>query len=223
MSGTNTRAESDFAAALTEPIGGTAYAIAADTIDDTDWLLVLALTVGSGSTDLVGHAVLRMPDFWRSDAEGRGDWLHDLGRFMATPTPDRLTTAIVRTATTTRLEQRARAAIAEVAGYGWDVASGPGPKPRGPRAQGDLRRAEVARRYVELHRTSATPKADLAREMHLAVNSVNSLLYQARDRGLLTSAGRGRAGGALTPLALELLGAAPTESKKRTTKKGGTK
>jgi hypothetical protein len=47
--------------------------------------------------------------------------------------------------------------------------------------------------------------ADLASDYHLSRAQIRNLLHEARIRDLLTSAGRGRAGGELTTKAIGLL------------------
>jgi hypothetical protein len=82
-------------------------------------------------------------------------------------------------------------------------AGDPQRKPRGGR--GDTYLAEVAARYVALSAEVADPVTQLADERHLARNTISSYLWRARDRGLLTSAGRGKVGGMLTDRARQLL------------------
>ena len=69
----------------------------------------------------------------------------------------------------------------------------------------DLEYARTAGAYVKHMRRSTTPLADLAGEMCLSASQVRSILYEARRRGLLTAAPKGRAGGELTEKALRLL------------------
>ena len=188
---------------------GRQLVMATDRIESTGWLLVLAFHVGGGTTDLVGHVICAVPEWWRTDVPRRSPWMTDLGELVAWPVPftsTHLTTAVVRTATTGALERKARAHIAR---YGPQAIAGgvsPGPAAKsGPRNAGDLRRAQIAARYLELHEETDSPKAALAAELNLSVNTVNSYLFQARERGLLTSWGRGRAGGELTSVAQQLL------------------
>jgi hypothetical protein len=58
--------------------------------------------------------------------------------------------------------------------------------------------------YVHLLSKPA-PLRELARVQGVDESKARSVLYQARRRGLLTSAPRGRAGGVLTEKALKLL------------------
>lgn len=65
--------------------------------------------------------------------------------------------------------------------------------------------AGLAARYVALCGLSGTPTKTLAEECHLSAATVRDQLGQARERGLLTKPGSGRAGGDLTPKAAALL------------------
>ncbi|MFT3854798.1 MAG: hypothetical protein QM733_18980 [Ilumatobacteraceae bacterium] len=209
---------------FSKAVEGRMLVTAADRLTAADWLQVLTFIVGDESTDLVGHAVVAVPSCWDHrpgyEPGWRGEWLQNIGAAMidwpAAPERRHLTTAVVRTATTTGLQQRVREELARH-GYDfwrWRVEPGPVSRRSGPQA-GDLRRAEVARRYVELQgmkEKAARPKVALAVEMNLSVNTVNSLLFQARKRGLLTSAGPGRAGGGLTERARQILDAASEPS-----------
>lgn len=79
-------------------------------------------------------------------------------------------------------------------------------RPRPGRAgRDDLDYARLARLYLELAETSRTPVADLASSEGYGRQTIADLLAEARRRGLLESAGRGRRGGRLTPRAAELL------------------
>jgi hypothetical protein len=70
--------------------------------------------------------------------------------------------------------------------------------------------AAIAAGYVELLPTSGDVYGDLRgllaeRNIHYGREGVRELVRKARERGLLTSAPKGRAGGALTPRAVSLL------------------
>ncbi len=207
MARTNTRLTFTLAFSQPDRHDGAAV-IAADAIDDA-WLLFLAFYVAAGRTDLIGHLVAPVADWHTCSDDERTERLLRVGRAVTggqhVGDIGHLTARTVRAATATGIEQKVRENITKYAARAWGgaVLSGKAHKV-GPRSAGDLRRAEVARRYVELL-TSPTPKATLAAELNLSINTVNSLLYQARDRGLLTSAGQGRAGGRLTPKATEIL------------------
>ena len=64
--------------------------------------------------------------------------------------------------------------------------------------------AEVAARYVDAL-GSRTPIKELAEQLFLSDSQVRSVLNKARDRGLLTAAPKGKAGGKLTDKALKIL------------------
>jgi hypothetical protein len=75
----------------------------------------------------------------------------------------------------------------------------------GQRGRNELDYALVAAKYVS-HLGSHQPVVDVAKDLHLSTSQVRNILYQARRRGLLTGKDRqGKAGGDLTPKALELL------------------
>lgn len=79
------------------------------------------------------------------------------------------------------------------------------PRP-GSAGRGDHRYAAVAAVYVDLlDAGDPSPVVTMASVLHLSVKTVRNLLYKAREKGLLTSAGRGRAGGQLTDKAKEIL------------------
>ncbi len=93
-------------------------------------------------------------------------------------------------------------------GYlGIDPATFGARKRPGRRGRTDLDYAKLAQRYVALLDHHA-PIRVLAQEEHLAESSVRVLIYNARQRGLLTSAEAGQAGGRLTDKAIRLLQAA---------------
>ena len=64
--------------------------------------------------------------------------------------------------------------------------------------------AALAARYVELLK-EGRGLPDLARDLNLSASQVRNLLYTARQKGLLTEAPRGKAGGRLTEKAEQLL------------------
>lgn len=66
--------------------------------------------------------------------------------------------------------------------------------------------ARLAERYLELCTEVADPVAQLADEQRYARGTISSYHYRARERGLLTSVGRGKLGGSLTDRARQLLG-----------------
>jgi biotin operon repressor len=87
-----------------------------------------------------------------------------------------------------------------------DVARIRRPPGRNARAS-DERLAGIAARYVRLASASRAPLPELARELGYSRGHVKRLVQEARRRGLLTEAPDRRAGGQLTPRALELLDA----------------
>jgi hypothetical protein len=86
---------------------------------------------------------------------------------------------------------------------GWVTVFRRTPRP-GRNGRDDLWYAQLAAAYVA-NLGSKTPVRDLAQRLHISESQLRNLLYETRRRALLTSAPRGRAGGALTPKAKELL------------------
>jgi hypothetical protein len=94
--------------------------------------------------------------------------------------------------------------VAEAFTFGEDLGPWSATRP-GRKGRGDTEYARVARRYVELLGTHEQPTVVLADELALSSTQARSVLAQARARGLLTEAPKGRAGGQLTAKAIELL------------------
>jgi hypothetical protein len=94
-------------------------------------------------------------------------------------------------------------AYAQLPPSDWIKALKRAPRP-GRGGRGDLFYASCAREYVELL-TEPKPVQALAARRHLSESQIRNILHQARERGLLTKLGRGRAGGELTDKAKELL------------------
>lgn len=70
----------------------------------------------------------------------------------------------------------------------------------------DVKHASIAAMYVRLlDEKEPRPVVALAQQLHLGHKTVRNYLFTARERGLLTSAGRGVAGGQLTDKARRLL------------------
>lgn len=65
--------------------------------------------------------------------------------------------------------------------------------------------AEVAAAYVKELAESATPTKTLAAKLHVSASQLRNMLGEARRRELLTDSPKGRAGGALTPKARDIL------------------
>lgn len=72
--------------------------------------------------------------------------------------------------------------------------------------RGDAQYAAVAAMYVELlDAGDSRPVTVLADRMHFGEKTIRNYLFKARERGLLTSVGPGKAGGQLTDKAKEIL------------------
>ena len=83
------------------------------------------------------------------------------------------------------------------------------PKRGRPPTRSETFYAKLAQAYAErVANGSPRPTADVARRRRLPATKVRDMLHQARQLGLLSSAGRGRRGGELTPKALAVLSAA---------------
>ena len=78
------------------------------------------------------------------------------------------------------------------------------PRP-GRRGRGDLFYAELAAEYVARAETTSNPVEELAGERNLTASQIRNLLYEARQRGLLSKGVQGRAGGQLSDEAKEIL------------------
>ncbi len=77
-----------------------------------------------------------------------------------------------------------------------------------PRGVSDLYLAEIACRYERLWNDPATRRKvskSLAAETGESESRARRLVFQARERGMLTGGGRGRSGGSATPTARTLL------------------
>jgi hypothetical protein len=93
----------------------------------------------------------------------------------------------------------------EWAGRAAAIASAFVDRPRtGPAGRSDREYAAIAAVYVR-HLGDAQPVERAAEQLGLTPKSVRNYLYRARERGVLTSAGRGRAGGELTEYGCQLL------------------
>ena len=198
--------------------GGTygALVVAERLAEHRDLAAVMVFVIGDGDTRLVAHAVVPGPDDW-SSAKPSG-WLLRLGWSLGKMTGDadadtkrltsatQLTTRILRGVTTGELERWARQHISGDRRYAsLGMLPGGDRKHRTGRGGGDRRLAQLAGRYVELLGETDAPNVALADEFGIARATVTSYLFRARERGLLTSPGRGRAGGALTERARALL------------------
>lgn len=76
----------------------------------------------------------------------------------------------------------------------------------GAAGRGDAQYAAIAAGYVGmLDAGEAHPVAALAADLSLSEKTIRNYLFKARERGLLTSLGRGKAGGQLTNKAKEIL------------------
>jgi hypothetical protein len=95
------------------------------------------------------------------------------------------------------------------AGFPFDPPPSPARRP-GIKGHRERHYAEWAARYAEASRVSRAPNRDLEARYGFRSSWIRDTVHEARRRGLLTEPpGPGIAGGALTPRALEILGAEP--------------
>jgi len=200
---------------LTLPFGSgkPSGVVVADVFDEphAEWVLVLVFKVGAGVTELVSQLICPKLDYFETDRDRAYKWLVRL--INALPlTGDmpemRLSSRMARGAPVATLERFARAWIAARAAESYLFRPGQAGdadrRPRGPKGGGDVRLARIARQYVDLL-GEERPVEALAAANGIARSTAQSYLYRARERDLLTSAGRGRAGGELTERAQQLL------------------
>ncbi len=125
------------------------------------------------------------------------------------PSPPPLTTAVYRMVRLSTLERRAKdwLSIREQIGLVIEADEAEFLQNRRPGKTGrpDAFYARIALRYLELVRVGSSPTKALAEERHISQSSARDLVHEARSRGLLTSTGRGQAGGQLTKKARDLL------------------
>lgn len=125
------------------------------------------------------------------------------------PTPPPLTSAVIRKVRISALEKQARdwVSIRREMGLAIEADQSEFLLNRRPGKVGrsDHFYARVAYRYLELVRAGPSPTRALADERHISQSSARDLVHEARARGLLTSMGRGQAGGHLTDKARTLL------------------
>ena len=75
----------------------------------------------------------------------------------------------------------------------------------GRRGRAGARTAPIAALYVDAVVEGGGSVGDLAKRLHFSASTVRNLIWQCRDRGLLTPAPAGRAGGELTDKARDVL------------------
>jgi hypothetical protein len=141
-----------------------------------------------------------------------GEFDHDqLATIRRALPPGGLPLRAVRSLTFTDALNAARQMLAEASDYTlnrhrFTRATLDAPRRPGKKGRPDRYYAEVAAAYVQaIERGSRHPAQDVAARRNEKPQYIRSLLLVARDRGLLTGHGRGRAGGALTPKAKAIL------------------
>jgi hypothetical protein len=125
------------------------------------------------------------------------------------PTPPPLSSSVIRKISVKRLDRQAKdwLAIRQQVGLAIETDEAEFQQNRRPGKVGrpDSFYARAALRYLELVKAGASPTKALAEERHISQSSARDLIHEARSRGLLTSMGRGQAGGQLTDKAKLLL------------------
>ncbi len=133
---------------------------------------------------------------------------HSLGlKTSGPPETEEITSTLLRRVPVERLirlaQQGVPSEIAELPWREWVTTDRSRP---GRLGRPDIEYAQHAELYVRVLRSGVPkPTAQLAEQLHLSPVQVRNIIGQARKRGLLTSAPKGRAGGELTELAIEIL------------------
>jgi len=125
--------------------------------------------------------------------------------------PGGLTDEVRRTVRLDDLRRRARLRLTrrDVAGtVGVDPEKFTRNKARGRKGRTDLDYAQLAQRYVERLDQGDRVAGTLAKEERLSESTIRALIWEARQRGLLTRSSPGHAGGHLTDKARRLLDSA---------------
>ncbi len=150
----------------------------------------------------------------RLTAESIETWIdpkhssHSLGFQSSGVPPDKgLTATMLRKVPVERLVRRGLSLIpSELLNLRWNDWLSADRARVGRAGRGDLFYAEWAAAYLRLVKSEEkTPAVRLAADECLSVSQVRTILGEARRRGLLTPAPRGRAGGSLTDLGKSIL------------------
>ncbi|MGD0313173.1 MAG: hypothetical protein ABSC90_12005 [Acidimicrobiales bacterium] len=189
------------------PIGFTGYEIREHMEEDHVWVENGNLLVFEMPLDDHGDWIVTAR--YTVDSEGvRLNGL-DISPGHLYPTPPPLSTSVVRMIRLSVLERRAKdwLAIRREVGLAIETDESEFLQNRRPGKVGrsDAFYARIAYRYLELVRAGSSPTKALAAERHISQSSARDLVHEARVRGLMTSMGRGQAGGQLTAKARKLL------------------
>ena len=136
------------------------------------------------------------------------DSTHSLGLETSGPAEtEEITSALLRKVPIERLIRLAQQGLpAEIAELPWREWVSIDPSRPGRPGRPDIEYAQIAETYVRIWLSGVPkPTEHLAEQVYLSPRQVRNVLGQARKRGLLTPAPRGKAGGELTDLAIEIL------------------
>ena len=136
------------------------------------------------------------------------DSTHALGLETSGPAEsEEITSTLLRKVPIGRLIRLAQQGLpAEIAELPWREWVSIDPSRPGRPGRPDIDYAQMAEMYVRVrHERVPKPTEHLAEQVYLSPSQVRNILGQARKRGLLTPAPRGKAGGELTELAIEIL------------------
>ncbi len=179
---------------------------------DRAWTTVIVFRVDTGDTRLVAHAVLATPRDWDTctrESDVAMKWLVSTTASLwpgEMPVSGQLSTRLVRSASIGDLERLGRWLIHAARGQMTLPREVGAPEIKTRRRRRDeTELARIAGRYAELATQVSSPSKALAEEMHLSRDRMRKLIAEARDRGLLTEATKGRAGGTITTRAREVL------------------
>lgn len=174
------------------------------------WIAAMHFASDEGVISLTEYDVAYAPD-----APSLDDWLtRRVGNnppAASIPRDRRMTVRKLREIRVGEIEVQARRVILSPVGEyilprGWATEPSATRRPGGrSRTLTDLALAQLAAEYVEELRSGSSPVAALAARHHLARSTVRNRIAEARKRGLLTTAGGRRPGGALTTTAREVL------------------
>jgi hypothetical protein len=196
-----------------EAMRGWCVALGFEQRDDGAVELVDLRLFSRGTVTAIGRAI-ELPDRLRPPARlGEVRFSRTTGgtksHVEGPPPPGGLSYRLLRRLRVGALEAAARRQMTEVPKVAaalpktWAVDAARRP---GSRGRDDVHYAEVAAAYVAAFKAgSDRPVVDVAESLFVAPKTVSNKLFRARERGLLTSPPRGRAGGELTDKAKALL------------------
>jgi hypothetical protein len=191
---------------VSDPQAGTERMYAALQIPELPgWIAVLLLEKKNGVPNLVE---------WRVVAGNidsmitKRDSTHSLGlKTSSPPETEVITATLLRKVPIERLVRLAQQGLpTKIAELPWREWASIDPSRPGRPGRSDIEYAQMAEMYVRIWDSGVPNTTEhLAEQVSLSPTQVRNILGQARKRGLLTPAPRGKAGGELTDLAIEML------------------